>query len=271
LGKIRDTIEGEGDMQLFSLQKFLRLAAEGQSVALEMLFSNRLFISSPIWDELVRNRHRFLSKKMKSFMDFSKAQAAKYSYRADRLNDLLSLRKFLRDWVINISAPILGCDPLDAKLSVLWDILPEGVNFQKSTNRFNRSKDNRIYLICGRELQVHCSVSHILQFLGCLIDEYGERVKKAAEQKVDTKSLSHAFRVSYQARQLVLERNLTFPAREVQFLRQVKFGQLDLIKDKLDSKLDDLINEIDKLVLDSNLPDEVDWAWCEEFILKCYN
>lgn len=272
LGKIKDTVDGQGDEQTFSLQRFLRLAAEGQSIALEMLWTppEKTLINSLVWEELVKNRHRFLSKKMKSFMGFAKSQSVKYGYRADRFNDVIRLKKFFVNWATVASAPILGCDPLDAKLSVLWDILPEGVNFQKSTNQFNRSKDNRVYLICGRELQVHCSVAHVLQFLDSLRDEYGGRVKKAAEQKVDTKSLSHAFRVSYQARQLVLERNLTFPAKEVDFLRKVKFAELDLVKDGLDKKLDDLINETDKLILGSDLPDEVDWAWCEGFILKCY-
>jgi hypothetical protein len=270
LGKIKDTVDGQGDTQFFSLQKFLRLAAEGQSVALEMLYSNQVFECSPIWGELVKNRHRFLSKKMKSFMGFSKSQMVKYNYRADRLNDIIFLRNFLVGWTDKTPAPALGCNPLDAKLSALWDVLPEGVNFQKSANQFNRSKDNRVYLICGREFQVHCSVEHVLGWLDYMRNEYGERVKKAAEQKVDFKSLSHAFRVSYQARQLVLERDLTFPAKEVDFLRQVKFGELDLIKDELDRKLEELISETDKLVLDSDLPDEVDWSWCEEFILKCY-
>jgi predicted nucleotidyltransferase len=179
LGKIKDTVDGQGDTQFFSLQKFLRLAAEGQSVALEMLYSNQVFINSLIWDKLVKNRHKFLSKKMKSFMGFSKSQMVKYNYRADRLNDIIFLRNFLVNWVDTASAPLLNCNPLDAKLSVLWDTLPEGVNFQKSTNQFNRSKDNRVYLICGREFQVHCSVQHVLEWLNYMRDEYGERVKKA--------------------------------------------------------------------------------------------
>ena len=273
LGKIKDTVDGQGDEQTFSLQRFLRLAAEGQSIALEMLWTppEKTLINSSVWEELVENRHRFLSKKMKSFMGFAKSQSVKYGYRADRFNDVIRLKKFFENWVTTTSAPILGYDPLDARLSVLWDILPEGVNFQKSTNQFNRSKDNRVYLICGRELQAHCSVAHVLQFLNLLRDEYGERVKKAAEQKIDFKSLSHALRVSYQARQLVIERNLTFPAKEVDFLRKIKFAELDLIKDGLDKKLEDLINETDKLIINSDLPDEVDWEWCEEFILKCYD
>lgn len=273
LGKIKDTVNGQGDEQIFSLQRFLRLAAEGQSIALEMLYTpqDKTLVTSSVWEELVKNRHRFLSKKMKSFMGFAKSQSVKYNYRADRLNDIISLRNFFINWYNNTSAPILGYDPLNAKLSILWDILPEGVNFQKSTNQFNRSKDNRVYLICGRELQVHCTIAHVLQFLDLLRDEYGERVKKAAEQKIDFKSLSHAFRVSYQARQLVLERNLTFPAKEIDFLRKIKFSELDLIKDGLDKQLDDLINETDKLILDSTLPNEVDWDWCENFILKAYD
>jgi hypothetical protein len=272
LGKIKDTVDGEGDTQLFSLQRFLRLAAEGQSVALEMLFTpkDKILNDSPIWNRLVENRQKFITKKIKAFASFAKAQAVKYSYRADRLNDILFLKKFITDWTINSSAPALGCNPLDVKLSAIWEILPEGVNFQKSTNQFNRSKDNRVYIICGRELQIHCTIDHVLQFLGCLIDEYGARVRKAAQQQVDLKSLSHAFRVSYQCRELIQNKTLTFPAKEVGFLRDVKFGKYELMKDGLDVKLDELIKDTDRLMEASDLPDEVDWSWCEEFILKCY-
>ena len=270
LGKIKDTVDGMGDTQFYSIHKFLRLAAEGQSVAIEMLWSDQVFATSYRWELLVKERNRFLSKKMKNFCGYAKAQQIKYSCRADRLNDINALRDLIIKWMDNTSAPILGCDHFDAKLSVIWDILPEGINYKKSTNQFNRSKDNRVYIICGRELQIHCTVKHLLAFTNMLRDEYGERVKKAATQQVDFKSLSHAFRVTYQAQQLIKEHTLTFPAKEIEFLRDIKFGKLDLVNDRLDVRLDDLIQETDELMARSDLPDEVDWAFCEEFILGCY-
>lgn len=268
LGKIKDTIDGMGDTQLFSIQKFLRLAAEGQSVAIEMLYSDQVFKTSYTWEKLVKQRNRFLSKKMKNFCGYAKAQATKYSCRADRLNDIISLRNTLSDWY---EAQIDRDIALSTKLSAIYDLLPEGANYKKSTNQFNRSKDNRVYIICGRELQVHCTIQHLFDFIKILRDEYGERVKKAAAQQVDFKSLSHAFRVTYQAQQLIKERTLTFPAKEIEFLCDVKFGKLDLIKDGLDVKLEDLIQETDELMVRSDLPDEVDWSFCEEFILGCYS
>lgn len=270
LGKIKDTIDGMGDTQFFSVQKFLRLAAEGQSVAIEMLYSNQVFSTSYHWEILAKESNRFLSKKMKNFCGYAKAQAIKYSSRADRLNDIITLRDFIRNWCNTTPNTIIGCQPLDAKIFAIWDILPEGVNYKKSTNQFNRSKDNRVYIICGRELQVHCTVEHLLKFIDILEGEYGERVKKAAAQQVDFKSLSHAFRVTYQAQQLIKERTLTFPAKEIEFLRDIKFGKLDLVNDRLDVRLDDLIQETDELMAASDLPDEVDWNWCERFILDCY-
>lgn len=270
LGKIKDTVDGVGDVQFFSVQKFLRLAAEGQSVAIEILYSDQVFEESYLWRRLIKHRDKFLSKKMKNFCGYAKAQSIKYSSRADRLNDINALRDLIIKWINNTSAPILGCDHFDAKLSVIWDILPEGINYKKSTNQFNRSKDNRVYIICGRELQIHCTVKHLLEFTNMLRDEYGERVKKAAAQHVDFKALSHAYRVTYQAQELIKERTLTFPAKEIEFLRDIKFGKLDLIKDGLDAKLEDLIQETDELMARSDLPDEVDWAFCEEFILGCY-
>jgi predicted nucleotidyltransferase len=76
LGKTRPTIDILGeDSQLFSLQRFMRLAAEGQSVALELLFTpdDKTIVSSPIWENLKKHRNKFLTKKLNHSVLFLKA------------------------------------------------------------------------------------------------------------------------------------------------------------------------------------------------------
>jgi hypothetical protein len=264
LGKIEDTIDipEEDDTQFFSLQRFMRLAAEGQSVAIEMLWTpgDKHILTSTIWENLRENKTLFLTKKMKSFMGFAKSMSSKYSVRVERLVEVEMLITFLDGYAARSNA----------KLSTIYDILPVSTNLTKSTNTFNRGADNRVYVMCGREYQATVTIAHLYEAAVALRDSYGSRVKKAAMNEVDWKSLMHAYRVCYQCQQAAKEGVIHFPCKEVDFLREIRGGKLELIKDGLDKKLDELINETEILVQNSTLPEDVDWNWCEEFILEAY-
>jgi hypothetical protein len=180
------------------------------------------------------------------------------------------VQNFVRNWVNTVSAPLLGCDPLDAKLFSIWDGLPQTVNLKKSFNSFNRSDDKRVYNVCGKEYQIHLTVASFLQNLQVIIDSFGERVKNAQKTMTDWKSVAHAFRVTYQCKQIIEEGIITFPCKENQFLRELRMGKYDMVEDGIDLNLDNLIKDVDDAMNKSNLPDEVDWDWCEKFILGCY-
>ena len=265
LGTVRDAFEdpSEEDTSIFSLQKYLRLASEGQSVAIEMLFApeNKILKKNEFWVELQKHRNMFLTRKMKSFMGFAKSMSGKYSVRVDRLNEISNLI----DLIVKS-----GWDG-SLKIKEVYELLPTSPNLCKSTNQFNKSADNRVYVVCGREFQVHATISHLLASAMDIKNSYGDRVKKAQSNEVDWKSLLHAFRVCYQCKQAAEEGTITFPCKEVQFLRDLRLGKYDIIEDGIDKKLDDLIVECDSLVMSSKyLNEEVDWGWCEEFIINCY-
>ncbi len=264
LGKIKDTIDApeEDDTQFFSLQRFIRLAAEGQSVAIEMLWTpgDKHVLTSSAWELLRENRKLFLTKKMKSFMGYAKTMSGKYSVRAERLIEVEMLIAFLNDYMVWE----------DAKLSTIYDALPVSTNLTKGVNTFNRGADNRVYIMCGREYQATVTIGHLRQAAVTLRDNYGSRVKKAALDEADYKALMHAYRVCYQCQQAAKEGVIHFPCKEVTFLRQIRNGELDLKNDGLDKRLDDLINETEELVKNSTLAEDVDWNWCEGFILEVY-
>ncbi len=79
---------GEIDEEAYSLQRFLSLAAEGQTVALDILFAPRWAMTeppTPEWLEIERNRHRLITSKSASFVGYCRTQANKYGIKGSRV------------------------------------------------------------------------------------------------------------------------------------------------------------------------------------------
>ncbi len=260
---VTDTVEE--DTQSFSLTRFLRLASEGQSIAIEMLScpTSGILTSSAAWDTLRANRKRFYTRNMHSFLGFAKSQSGKYSSRAERLNEVEAIFEvFKRGRKRSIE---------DIRLSEIWDELPESTNAIKGTNPRNTNADKRAYVVCGRELQASVTMWHAAQVIQTIRDGYGERVRKAKDGQIEWKSLMHAFRVALQAKEIVETGDLIFPLKQADYLREMRLGKIDFIANGLDTKLDDLIAEVQVKMDASSLPERVDPAWVESFILDTYS
>lgn len=265
LGTVKDTINDptEEDTQLFSLPYFLRLASQGQSIAIEMLAApdHMHVISSPAWDRLRAERKRFYTRNMHSFLGFAKSQAVKYSSRAERLSEIEAIL-----YVIDAMHP----DAFDLRLSQIWFALPESPNAKKTVNERNSNADKRAYVVCGREIQATATVEHAYKTIKAIGDEFGQRVRNAKDGLIDWKSLAHAFRVALQAREIVTTGDLKYPLADAEYLRDMRLGKVDFLSNKLDERLDTLINEVQALMDASSLPDRVDSAWTDQFVLDTY-
>jgi predicted nucleotidyltransferase len=273
--KVRDAWEdkSEEDTSYFSLQHFLKMAVEGQSIAIELLAAsgNNICISSPIWDELHKNRKKFYSKNIKSFCGFARTMAGKYSSRIDRLNETENVLKVLSlhkdDHKLNFGDEY----PTPTKLRDIWNELPESSNAVKATNSRQSGDDKRAYQICGRELQASVTVEHAISVIKAIYDSYGSRVRKAKDNDVDYKSFQHAFRAALQAKELAETGDLVFPLKDAEWLRDLRLGKFNFLECGLDKKLDDLILEVESSMKNSSLPDHADKAYAESIILKAYN
>ena len=99
LGKIPKSINentktGEGkntkddtDSEIYSLHYFLKLACEGQTVAVDMLYApdNMILETSDIWGKIVKERKKFITKNMQAFLGYCLRQCSKYSCKGSRL------------------------------------------------------------------------------------------------------------------------------------------------------------------------------------------
>jgi len=85
------------DYEIYSLHYFIELACQGQTKCLDMLFApeNMIIRKSPIWDSIVANRDKFLTKNLKAFVGYARRQANRYGLRGGRVNTVNEVIKVL--------------------------------------------------------------------------------------------------------------------------------------------------------------------------------
>lgn len=247
------------DEEYYSLQYFIKLACQGQTSVLDILHAppDKVLLSHPIWKLLVKNRKKFYTKNLASFIKFAKTQAIKYSVKGDKLNEAREIMVFLA-----------GLDPL-TRLRDVWDDIPTGEYLIK--HPASEEQNNlRTIEVCGRKLQETTSAEYAYSVAETIVVKYGERAKLAATNSCDFKALSHAVRAAYQIKSILKDGTILFPLGIADELRDIKLGKLNYIT-QIVPRLEGLIEEVEGLLKVSELPDEVDRAYWDNFILEVYN
>ena len=122
------------------------------------------------------------------------------------------------------------------------------------------------YRVCGKSFQESATIEYVIPILEKFYNDYGRRAKLAAENKnIDWKAVSHALRAAYRTREILTKNSITFPLRSADFLIIVKQGQLDYLSE-VGPKLETPMEEVERLALDSKLPETVDRKFWDQFI-----
>lgn len=246
---------GDMDVELYSLHYFIRLACEGQTVAMDMLHApeEMLTANSNIWRTIVKERHKFYSKNLNSFINYARRQASKYGIKGSRLNAV--------SHVINV----LKAHDAESKLRAIWDKLPLTDHCHDTGIDPNGMRQ---YQVCGKTFQESASVGYVVPILEKFYDDYGERAKLAAENKnVDWKAISHALRAAIQTKEILTTNTISYPLKDAPFLMKVKEGKLDY-STEVAPVLESLMDEVEKLVSASSLPEETDRDYWNNFIYE---
>ena len=251
----RKNLPGEPDVEYYSLHHFLRLATQGQTVAIDMLFApeNMVFKTAEygwVWERIVANRKSLLSKQMNAFIGYARGQAAKYSLKGDRLNKLQSF------------ADVLSTVPLTDNpiaISVVWDDLP------RDDERTN-PQGIRELQIAGKWYGENTPIQFVLVTVQNSLAKYGKRAHAAADAEgVDWKALSHAVRVSKELLEILTFGEVRFPLQDAPLLLAIKRGEhtLEYVQDLLDRDL----AFVELQTHNSLLPDKVDCKYWDEFLI----
>lgn len=260
--------EGEGaakvEHESFALVEWLKLAANGEDVAVTMLHcqAEDIMVDSPTWTHLRANRSRFYTKHMRGALGYARSQACKHALRADRLEAVERVIAMLE------AAQINGV----ARLGQCWEFLTEGPYVTKRVSEGDRGLDKRVLDVAGKLLPATITPAYGLDILIALRDRYGDRVRAAkAMNGADMKAISHSFRVGYQLRAIFTRGTFSYPLSESAFLRDIKEGRLNYVDDRLDDRLNELITEVEQLAAASSYPEHVDQSWLDGIVLEAYD
>jgi hypothetical protein len=241
------------DVEMYSFHYFIKLACDGQTVAMDMLHApeDMILQSSNIWKAIIKNRHKFYTKNLKSFIDYARRQASKYGIKGSRINAALQVLELLKKE-----------DP-SKKMREIWDKLPR---IEHCYDIAPDPNGMRQYQVCGKSFQESAKIGYVIPILEKFYNDYGQRARLAAENKnIDWKAISHALRAAYQTKEILTENNLIFPLKMAPFLMKVKQGKLDYLTE-VGPVLESLMEEVEELSLRSTLPETVNRKFWNQFI-----
>lgn len=241
------------DRKYFSLQKFLKLAAQGQSGPIEMLFSNPLcwLSSSDEWKLILSKRDMFLSKEsITPIIGFATAQAHKATLKADNLNLIRRIITYIDAYVIH-------------KHSAINNFLEDSVIFGEKLETWNDEKGMLHVRIAGRSWPVTADVGLMYRNLNELESKYGSRSENAAEYGYDYKSLMHAYRLIFEARELLTTGKISLPRPEGE-ITHLKNIRDRLYKADYFEEIEMYLTELRHLKEISTLPDKVNYSKIEQ-------
>jgi predicted nucleotidyltransferase len=286
------------DETYYSLHYFLELAAKGDTNAIDILFAytnkDAVIETSPIWNEIIQNIDKILTKNVKAYLGYCKSQCIKYSIKGDKLKNYSTFEKFCEKY-LNQKDEYGAPETLFNCLNIEYDdfsnimskpiIPPPGERFKIDFNKeieYNfgdhcyfetafLNKESYIS-ISDVKFQLNDSIKSAYHKVQKVISSYGKRAEAAAnENGVDWKAISHCVRVLLQVEELLTTNKITFPLKEADFVKSIKYVTTNFTYDEIMSWIEDHIMYIDEVLLPkSTLREKADYKWIETFILNCY-
>lgn len=213
------------DRQYYSIQKFLSNAMNGQPWALEMLFAPKemVIISTPEWDIVQQHLQFFMCKNIAGFYGFAKNQAERAVIKGENLNHIQNLISLLDKHKSKSSAKIFQHLYSDDEGSFfIMKGIPERVKKEYSES------GAEVITVAGRKFDVGLSLKKFQSSLQDMEQKYGDRVRTAANDGFDWKSLYHAYRLISEAEEFLEKGTITLPRPDAELLLKIRRGEYDV-------------------------------------------
>ena len=264
--------EDDVDIQLWSLQYFLKLVSTGETNALDLLYSfthpEMVIFKHAIMDRIFDNHSNLYNiKDCKAFVGYAIGQAKKYGIKGSRLGVLKNVCSYFQMFQ-GFEDEELSLWISDKRLSYyLTDIIERYYDpsfcFLKDINGIES------LVLCGKVHQSTITVKEFYSRIKKQYDQYGKRAELAEQnQGIDWKALSHAVRALTQMRQLIHTRMIQFPLHNADYLMYIKQGKLGFkeVEKLIYSGIEDI-----SLLLACDVPtNKRDIGLIESIILEAY-
>ena len=268
LGDKKSKVEGEKnssedvDDESYSLQRYLGLLAEGQTVAIDMLFAPNPEISTCLWDNIKFNKEKLLTTKSAAFVGYVRTQANKYGIRGSRVKAAKEASQLFSTIYSNNPQGKVG----DFE-NLLVSLTGEFTNIV--TKETTPGKFETYFECCNRMVGFKNTLKEAAGIFTRIYENYGDRARKAENNEgIDWKALSHAVRVGNEAVELLKTGNIDFPLKNRAHILDIKLGWLKY--DQVAEEIEQLLVEVEEASKVSVLRSEPDYEWIDNLVEEEY-
>lgn len=252
------------DDDRYSLQQYLKLLSEGQTVALDMLFAPAPIEAAYLWHKIVQEKDRLITKKSAAFVGYCRQQANKYGIKGSRVSAAKKAMDFFK----------MRYDK--NPLMKVWECFTPGVREEQLaeftriyTKETTPGKEETYFECVNRSVGMKNTVKEAYGIFSNIYREYGDRARKAeSNEGVDWKALSHAVRVGEEALELLSTGHITFPLPNREHILQIKKGVLKY--KEVSEEIESLLEKVEKASIVSKLREEPDYEWIDRFVITNY-
>jgi hypothetical protein len=267
------------DVQLWSLQYFLKLLGQGETNAIDLLYSMSykkmvIFFQDGIYDMeyLFKNHKRLFSvKDTKSFVGYSIGQSKKYGVKGSRLGVIKRVLEFLDRKIAQNNNLLFELESLKIfqfKGELLSACGNDSFCFIKDCKGSNEKIIPYLFL-CGSKHDLTINFKEFYKRVKNTYDIYGERAKAAEKNEgIDFKALSHAVRALRQMEMLLEEGEIRYPLDCAEELKEIKYGKKTW--NEIEKIIVEGLNNVEILQNKISSEHKLDQTFVENFILNNY-
>ena len=249
------------DFESTELREFIMKALQGQTFAMNMLFTPKhLWLEhSKTWMDLQELRSKLVTNNTSSYVGYCKSMAQKYSKKGDKLKELLELQEMLSKHNPKkfLSEIFLETDSLKF----------EHISIKEKFNSSSKKKEVMLNVV-DSSYPLNRQLADIHESLNGKILAFGERSRKALENDgTDLKAYYHAFRVCWELEEILNYGSLKFPSKFSGIMLKIRAGEFS--REFMDYWLTSEIDRVLKIRNDLPEPDHKFWdGWLLEKYLK---
>lgn len=264
-GEGEKNLAGEVDQESYSLQRYLGLLVDGQTVAIDMLFApdNMLLETTPLWNAIKENRHRLLTKKSAAFVGYCRTQANKYGIKGSRVAAARDAAKYFEQELKWRPTEKVGffAKELESLVGDHTRIMQQVVNSAGDIGTF--------FECCNRKVDFSATIKQAYEIFNRIHQSYGQRAQLAEKNEgIDWKALSHAVRVGGEALELLQTGEITFPLQNAVHILDIKKGRLPYAQ--IAEEIEELLGALEDASAVSILQDSADTRFIDDLVTEVY-
>jgi hypothetical protein len=261
-------VPGNVDYEVHSLQRYLELLTQGQTMALDMLFAPESAMTrppTPLWLEIQANASRLVTKRASVFLRYCQQQANKYGIKGSRASAARQINAVLAEAEARYGS--------SAKLAAAETELEAaaGVSGHAGVIELPTPRGGfvRHFEVCGKKMPFTSSIKSAREIAQHLVGEYGQRTLQAERNEgIDWKALSHAVRVGREALELFTTGRITFPLPYAAEILEIKLGRLNY--ERVAETIEQLLIDVEAAASASLLREVPDAEFIDDLVAKSY-